>query len=284
MTRGTPISGNPHILCQCSSLTKADSVLHRPEVQSSQWRNQLESGSCHSRPHGIPRWNFRVVFSARSWESFAVPRSPHHLHSWLSDPFLTENSVSSDVQLSWPECMAWKVWCFPDEPDKTRLGPSLCWIGGVSEAVATDQVVSVLGHWELTSSACASPGWVLLPRSGPSHLGPEKVPPFWNQTVGTILQPFKELLWWLYACRRVHDVSWSKSIWAGKARASLEFNQISIGYGDIPKETQSQQGVLGRHTRDPFRPGLIKGWGPIPDPQPRWACVLGPIKTPWCTA
>lgn len=129
-------------------------------------------------------------------------------------------------------------------------------------AVATCQLVSVVGeHWGLTSACAllrlARLSLILIPRSGPSHLGPKKF-----TFVSNRLTQILERNCWHHTSQLfvssddfmlpvVHDVSWSKSILAGKTRATtLEFKEISTGYGDIPKETQSHQGVLGRHTQD----------------------------------
>lgn len=77
-----------------------------------------------------PCWKFHWKTAGFCSESLAA-RSPYNLHGWLSDPFLnSDNSVSSDVQLSCGLPNAWPGKCdaFQIQPDKTR-GPKDLLIG-----------------------------------------------------------------------------------------------------------------------------------------------------------
>ena len=239
------------------------------KVQSSQWRNQLESGVLLAA-HGPHAGNFTgkpLDFVRKVWQR------GHHTTSTVG--FLTH---------FWTRTTRWAVMCnwvvvsrmhglesvMLSRFNPTKRGaPKICWLGcfyvflvflkcGCCNLPTCECCWGNTGGWPRPAPCCALHGWVLLiPRSGPSHLGPKKF-----TFVSNRLTQILERNCWHHTSQLfvssddfmlpvVHDVSWSKSILAGKTRATtLEFKEISTGYGDIPKETQSHQGVLGRHTQD----------------------------------
>ena len=145
-----------NILCRCSSLTVSNLIQSwmRPgKVQSSQWRNQLESGS-----YWQPMAPMLEISLENRWILFGkfgseVTIQPPRLAFWPISELGQLGEQWCATELWSPECMAWKVWCFPDStrqnegPQRSAdWGVSMCFWCFWNVAVATCQLVSVVGE------------------------------------------------------------------------------------------------------------------------------------------